>query len=307
MPAEFCTTARQYTQGANPNEHGLQVSLGTRGGPHASFSLKCKKRSLQLSGLAEPATAVVPGDSTVVVSVFEPGSTPAQAAQLPPAKPKPGKKTPPPTSNKAPGSKQAVPGVIVAFTTTFGTLSSATATTNAHGQAVVTLSSSSPGQATVKATIAAKTATSAPAVPISTTVQVQFVNPCKGQPVTLLDDTNTAPVDDGGTPPTFSTHGKSYCLNYIQTYHWNGGRGVPPGTLGLKGGGGAASVRPFKAKASPGQNNAPNVNWYVYPSQTPPTIIDGTYSCTDSGAATWSSNKESGGRGFCIVQGIPTG
>ncbi len=34
-------------------------------------------------------------------------------------------------------------------------------------------------------------------------------------------------------------------------------------------------------------------------------MINGTYHCTDTGAATWSANPSSGGRGFCIVRGIP--
>jgi hypothetical protein len=32
-------------------------------------------------------------------------------------------------------------------------------------------------------------------------------------------------------------------------------------------------------------------------------VIDGTYTCTDSGSGTWSSNTASGG-GFCIVQAV---
>ena len=128
--------------------------------------------------------------------------------------------------------------------------------------------------------------------------------------VTLLDTSNGDAVGNGGTAPTFSTNGKAYCLHYIQTYHWNGGKGQPPGTLGLKrigGGAGpgiAAAVGPVQAKASSGQNNAPNVNWYMYfDTPAPPPVIDGTYQCEDSGTATWSSNPQSGGRGFCIVQG----
>jgi hypothetical protein len=131
---------------------------------------------------------------------------------------------------------------------------------------------------------------------------------CSGKQVTLFDNTNGDPVDSGGAPPTFTTKG-AWCVTYIQTYHWNGGRGEPPGTLGLKrvaGGAGLAdAIGPFPAKASAGQNNAPNVNWYADVSQSPPSVIDGTYSCQDSGPATWSSNKASGGRGFCIVYGLP--
>jgi len=132
---------------------------------------------------------------------------------------------------------------------------------------------------------------------------------CSGKQITLFDNTNGNGVNNGGAPPSFSTGGKAYCLTYIQTYHWNGGSGAPPGTLGLKRTGGAGSLPveagPFTAKASPGQNNAPNVNWYVYVPQSPPQVIDGDYTCSDSGAATWSSNSSSGGAGFCIVYVVP--
>ncbi len=131
---------------------------------------------------------------------------------------------------------------------------------------------------------------------------------CSGKQITLFDNTNGALVGSGGTPPTFSTHGKAYCVTYIQTYHWNDGKGAAPGALGLASAGAAgelpAKIGPFPAKASAGQNNAPNVNWYVDVPQTPPQVIEGTYTCTDSGAATWSSNPSSAG-GFCIVYAVP--
>src|SRR5262249_40906789 len=79
--------------------------------------------------------------------------------------------------------------------------------------------------------------------------------------------------------------------------------------IGLKKTAGASDVPetigPFQAMASSGQDNAPNVNWYAYVPHTPPLVIDGTYECTDTGTATWSSDKESGGQGFCIVKGVP--
>lgn len=130
---------------------------------------------------------------------------------------------------------------------------------------------------------------------------------CSGKQITLFDNTNGGLVNSGGAPPSFNTGGKAYCVTYIQTYHWNSGSGAPPGTLGLKrsGGTGAAEVGPFPAKASPGANNAPNVNWYVYVRQSPPQVIDGSYTCSDSGATTWSANSSSGGAGFCIVYAVP--
>ena len=131
--------------------------------------------------------------------------------------------------------------------------------------------------------------------------------------VTVFNNSNGGTVENGATAPTFSTGGKAYCVSLLQTYHWNGGHGASPGTLGLKRVGGAAyllggigSLGPYKALASSGQNNAPNVNWYIYPQQpgVAPQVIDGSYTCEDSGAATWSTTSK-GGPGFCTVYGVP--
>lgn len=128
-----------------------------------------------------------------------------------------------------------------------------------------------------------------------------------GPAVTLFDNTNTALVGNGGTPPQFSTHGVVYCVTYIQTYHWNDGGGVRPGKIGLERvaapPGFPATLGPFKSFSTSGQNNAPDVNWLVHLDRSDHAIIVGTYRCTDSSRATWSANKKSGGRGFCIVAG----
>jgi hypothetical protein len=133
---------------------------------------------------------------------------------------------------------------------------------------------------------------------------------CSGATVTLLNNTNTGAVANGGGAPTFSTHGQAYCVALIQTYHWNDGDGSPPGTLGLERLGAAktgfpTSLGPYKALTSSGQNNAPNVNWYVYPPFSSPQLIDGTYTCDDSEPSSWSSNDTSGHHGFCIVRAVP--
>ncbi len=129
--------------------------------------------------------------------------------------------------------------------------------------------------------------------------------------VTVFNNSSGGTVENGATAPTFSTGGKAYCVVLLQTYHWNGGHGASPGTLGLKRVGGAGSgvsgsLGPYKALASSGQNNAPNVNWYVYPQQPgdAPQVIDGSYTCEDSGAATWSTTSK-GGPGFCTVYAVP--
>jgi len=127
---------------------------------------------------------------------------------------------------------------------------------------------------------------------------------CRGARVKLVDSSNVYGVVNGGRPPAFLTRGKAYCLVSITTYHWNGGRGAKPGTLGLTSSTG--TIGPFKARSSAGQGGAPNVNWFVdVPTAPKPVVIDGLYSCKDSDPKTWSSNPQSHGTGFCIVYGVP--
>jgi hypothetical protein len=128
---------------------------------------------------------------------------------------------------------------------------------------------------------------------------------CQGHQFTLFNNINADAVSNGGSPPTFTTAGKAYCLMYIQTYHWNSGAGSPPGTVGLVRVSGPAALPKYigslPAKSSPGSKGVPNVNWYVSVAITKPVILDGTYSCADSDPSTWSSDKASGNAGFCLV------
>jgi hypothetical protein len=131
---------------------------------------------------------------------------------------------------------------------------------------------------------------------------------CHGAQITLFDNTNGYEVSNGGVPPTFSTHGKAYCVTYIQTYHWNNGKGSAPGHLSLLRVSGPAGLPKhthfWPAKTSTGQDNAPNVNFYADVPSSPPTIIDGTYKCEDTVLTTWSTDAQSNG-GFCIIYATP--
>jgi hypothetical protein len=129
---------------------------------------------------------------------------------------------------------------------------------------------------------------------------------CVGSEFKLFDNSNIDAVDNGGTPPTFSTAGKSYCLASVITYHWNDGDGAAPGKLSLVSA--AGTLGPWQATAvigSPSEtypNGVPDASWEVTLQTTPaPVIIDGTYTCNDSDPSTWSQNAESGGLGFCRV------
>jgi PKD repeat protein len=126
---------------------------------------------------------------------------------------------------------------------------------------------------------------------------------CSGGQVKLFDNSNGGGVQNGGKPPTFSTKGRPYCLASITTYHWNNGLGKAPGAIALQGP--AGTVGPFNATGSSGQGGARNVNWTVNVPAGKSVVIDGTYACRDSDPATWSQNQLSGGRGFCVVYGVP--
>jgi len=123
---------------------------------------------------------------------------------------------------------------------------------------------------------------------------------CVGSPMLLFNNWNGDAVQNGGSEPTFSTNGQSYCLISISTYHWTGGYGATPGTISLLSETG--SLGPWQAVGNSGQGGALNVDWTVTPgSLTQPVIINGDYACEDSNPATWSQDAASGGAGFCKV------
>lgn len=99
----------------------------------------------------------------------------------------------------------------------------------------------------------------------------------------LLDNTNNADTQGGGTSPTFDTNGRTYCLDSISTSHEN----APPGTIGL-----TRNIGPFPATGD-------NETWTATPPG--PVLIKGRYGCRDSDPATWSQNSATGGHGFCVV------
>ncbi|MDE3064593.1 MAG: PKD domain-containing protein [Acidobacteriota bacterium] len=124
---------------------------------------------------------------------------------------------------------------------------------------------------------------------------------CRGATTKLFDNWNGGGVLGGGRPPSFSTRGVTYCLTQLDTYHWNGGKGATPGSIGL-GGPRGAKVGSWSATGSSGQGGAANVNWAAHvPTSPTPVVINGIYRCLDSSSATWSQNGTSRGTGFCQV------
>ncbi|MGZ5643104.1 MAG: hypothetical protein ACXWGX_09000 [Usitatibacter sp.] len=115
----------------------------------------------------------------------------------------------------------------------------------------------------------------------------------------LFNNTNTGAVGNRPTSQTTFLTSTSVHITQLVTYHWNGGKGAKPGTIGLKSLSGPV-YGPFPAKGSAGQNNAPNVNWTADVNITVPT---GTYEVVDSDPGTWSQNAQSRGAGFAIIRG----
>jgi hypothetical protein len=152
--------------------------------------------------------------------------------------------------------------------------------------------------------LVAGSATSGPPPPrIAPAVPGLQTYTCVGKQLRLFDNSNRQGTQNGGKPPAFTTRGKTYCVAAVATYHWNGGHGAAPGTIGLRvvsGLGGKGNVLgPLAATGSAGQGGAANANWTANAGQ--PIVIDGSYACQDSDPRTWSQNHGSGGRGFCTV------
>jgi hypothetical protein len=140
----------------------------------------------------------------------------------------------------------------------------------------------SPGDATAAATPAT------PAVPASA-------------PVKLFDLGNVYGVRKGAKAPTF-TLAKAAMITDMMTYHYIVGGGPAPGTIGLKSADGTV-YGPWQTTGLDGQGNVKNAYWDAKPNVVVPA---GTYTVTDSGPGTWSTNDQAKGLGFVTVTGTYT-
>lgn len=139
----------------------------------------------------------------------------------------------------------------------------------------------------------------APPSPASSRTRPAATPPRPASPV--FDSFNPGGVGNGpSNPAAFTLNGPSV-ITQIQTYHWNFGKGFPPGTLALRDLNGRI-YGPWPAKGSPGQSGVPNAFWTVNPNITVPA---GTYTVVDSSPATWSMNSASGNRGFAQILARP--
>lgn len=103
---------------------------------------------------------------------------------------------------------------------------------------------------------------------------------------------NGAGVAGGGAPPTvrFET---PFLVRYVMTYHWNGGRGAPAGTLALRRSDGTLfGPWPVTVKGTYYWEASPNV-----------TVPAGRYELIDSDPASWAQNGQTGGAGMADIRG----
>ena len=94
------------------------------------------------------------------------------------------------------------------------------------------------------------------------------------------------------TPTTFTLTNSTY-ITMITDYHWNGGGGSTPGTIGLM----DQDNNVYGPWAATG-----STYWVVNPGITVPA---GTYTVLDSEMSTWSYNSQSGNVCFSWGEGYP--
>lgn len=171
---------------------------------------------------------------------------------------------------------------------------SSTAVSSAAAAASPTSVRATTSTAIASSTPAAATPSAGASAPTAASLGYQ----CTGPQVKIFDNWNGGGVSVGGAPVKFSTNGKTYCLAWVATYHWNGGKGAIPGRIGLVGANGSYSGQ---AVGTDGQGGVPDANWIATPPAGSQPLLSGEYTCTDSDPATWAQNDASQHLGFCRV------
>ncbi len=139
--------------------------------------------------------------------------------------------------------------------------------------------------------------TSKPPKPTNTPRTTQ---PPTRREVEIAKVNNVYGVQNRPTAPTRITFRKPYKVTFIQTYHWNNGRGTSrAGTIGLRHSSGKM-YGPWRASGVSGRGRARNIYWQVRPNVALPP---GTYTVVDSDPSTWAQNRQSRGKGFVIIKG----
>ena len=166
----------------------------------------------------------------------------------------------------------------------------------AGGRAAVTPPISTGSTATGNpATGAGRTGTSSGSTPGGTSVTydeptgVAFT----GSEVEIFRSGNDFGVSNGGKETLF-TLSRPARITYLLSYHYNGGKGAPGGTLRIVGEDGAV-WGPWKVET------LNKVYWIARPNVSLPA---GRYRVQDSDPGTWSQNEGSKGQGHIILKGV---
>lgn len=116
---------------------------------------------------------------------------------------------------------------------------------------------------------------------------------------TIVKNGNVYRVFNGGKSPRFNLKTPTLITN-ITDYHWNDGRGSPPGTVSLIHEDGTI-YGPWQCNGRSGQWGAPEVYW-----DCPLDVIvkAGKYKIVDSDPSTWSQNSLTGDFGMTEITGV---
>lgn len=191
------------------------------------------------------------------------------------------------------GGRYQVRGVGEPLTSTAGQVAAASATAR-------DVTSPPPPQALASTSASASTSTSASAsTSTSTSARAPVRHIPRGKAVTLAEINNIHGVQNGPPRPTTVVLSRPARLTLVQTYHWNSRRGRRPGTVELVSDDGWA-YGPFQCHGAPGQGGVPNAYWRCPADVELPA---GSYRIQDSHPASWAHNRQSGGRGFVLLEG----
>jgi hypothetical protein len=127
----------------------------------------------------------------------------------------------------------------------------------------------------------------------------QYVTPVQMEIVKFFDNGNIYAVENRPKRTTVFALPGSIRVTRIMTYHWNNGRGAPPGQIALRNSAGE-TFGPWQAFGEPGQGGVPSAYWVVEPDINLPA---GTYTIVDSNPSTWAQNAGSGGSGMASAEG----
>lgn len=146
-----------------------------------------------------------------------------------------------------------------------------------------------------------KQSMSQPATVAPPTSRVQLTEQMMQAAKTIYSRGNIYAVENGAKRPNTFTVSEPVLITYISTYHWNNGKGKPPGAIALEHADGT-KYGEWSAKGINGQGGVPNASWVVVPGIV---IKPGQYTLFDSHPPTWSQNPGTGGQGMCEIKGLP--